>query len=107
MVGGGISLETTGIIIGIVASLATIVGLAIVMVDRRRKKVEASPAQIQNVYLTQAAPSAPSTEGEDGNAKSGFGPETTEDTRYALLLEACIWLASDLYLVGPTMENQF
>lgn len=105
MVGAAISLEAAGIAAGIVASLATVIGLAITMWDRHGKKGEGERTQIQNIYVTQDGPKL-STPGREVEAKRGPAQEATEDVRYALLLEACLWLASDLYMVGPTLEEK-
>lgn len=80
--------------LGVAASIATIIGLAVTLVDRRRKRSE--PETPREVPAT-AAPAAKTLGGD---------PETSEDVRYVLLLEACMWLASDLNLVWTTLGEK-
>jgi hypothetical protein len=103
----GISLETVGIVAGIGASLATVIALLVTLLDRRRKGNDAERVTTQNIYVTpQAAPQESAAASATESASIASSQEANDDVRYVLLLEACLWLASDLRLAWPTLGEK-
>lgn len=106
MIEAGISLAAAGIAFGILASLATVGGLAVTLVDRRRNPKQGEEAQVQKIYVTQELPSSHSAASDEKHAKATLFEDADADVRYVLLLEACLWLAFDLYLAWTTFEEK-
>ncbi|HMI81100.1 MAG TPA: hypothetical protein VK480_04870 [Solirubrobacterales bacterium] len=99
------TLEAVGIVCGIGASLAAIVGLGLTLLDRRRKKGD-TESVVQNIYLTPGTQQPSVAASAVQSASSSSAPGTADDVRYVLLLEACLWLASDLHLAWTTFEEK-
>lgn len=96
-----LSFDHLGVVAVIIGTVVAIIGL---VRDRRRKTgAQGSAANlIQNFYVTPDD-SGPLPAAGDSEADSKEdGDKQPDDVHYVLLLEACTWLAADLYLVGIT-----
>ncbi|HEX2393618.1 MAG TPA: hypothetical protein VHI77_11970 [Solirubrobacterales bacterium] len=85
--------------------MVAIVGFALALADRRRKRGGTERITTQNIYVAQSTPQP--LAGASGGGTPASPPQAmAEDVRYVLLLEACLRLASDLHLIWPTLGEK-